>query len=131
MFEKKESTCIFLVEDEREIREVFADRLRSEGFIVIESKNGSEAFDCIRFLSPKKSILISDFNMPQMNGVELIRQIDLKKIPIEKYILISGNPCDSKIQQLVSEKLNKPLHVFSKPMEIDVILSLLTVSEVA
>ena len=65
---------VFLVEDERVIREGFRDRIPWEqyGFrLVGEANDGEMALPLIRKLKP--DVLITDIKMPKMNGLELAK----------------------------------------------------------
>jgi len=64
---------IFVVDDERIIRVSLADELRDAGFEVFEYANASSAFMQIRNLKP--NIIITDLNMPEMNGIEFLEKI--------------------------------------------------------
>jgi CheY-like chemotaxis protein len=61
---------ILVVDDEKEARELYAGYLRS-GFEVVEASNGVEALE--RLHDAQVDLVITDFHMPEMNGLELIR----------------------------------------------------------
>lgn len=65
-----------LIEDERLAREELKSLLKDfmEIEIVGEARNGSEALEMIKKLSP--DLLFLDINMPEMNGFELIKQLE-------------------------------------------------------
>ena len=80
---------ILLVDDEVMLRDLLGEMLESNGYNVIKVGSGAEA---LRILTEeiKADLVIVDFNMPDMNGLETIRQIrELKfKMPV---ILSSGS----------------------------------------
>ena len=79
---------VFLVEDERVIREGFRDKIPWEqyGFrLVGEANDGEMALPLIRKLKP--DVLITDIKMPFMDGIELIRKIRDTGSPTEIIIL--------------------------------------------
>jgi CheY-like chemotaxis protein len=61
--------------------------LEEQGFVITTSLNGEEALDLLS--KEKFDLLITDFRMPKMNGVELIRRIRPLQ-PALSIILISG-----------------------------------------
>jgi YesN/AraC family two-component response regulator len=65
---------ILLVDDEPFVRRVIASMLKNAGIIeVFEANNGAEA---IAFMGGQEiDLLISDIQMPEMNGLELIQKI--------------------------------------------------------
>lgn len=64
---------IVIADDEAHIRLVVGEKFRSEGFTVIEARDGEEALELVR--SHKPNVLVTDLQMPYMNGVELCTQV--------------------------------------------------------
>lgn len=64
---------IVVADDEAHIRLVVGEKFRSEGFTVIEARDGEEALDLIR--AHKPDMIVTDLQMPYMNGVELCTQV--------------------------------------------------------
>jgi CheY-like chemotaxis protein len=75
---------IFIVEDDKPLRETFADVLRQVGYRVAAAGNGREALERIR--ADRPSFIFVDLVMPIMNGFELIQALkaddDLSTIPV-------------------------------------------------
>lgn len=61
---------ILVVDDEKIIRESIGYVLTKEGYTVIEAANGKEAYD--RLLSEPFDLIISDLEMPEIKGIELL-----------------------------------------------------------
>ena len=64
---------ILIVDDERQITRVLRTSLQSSGYEVTVAKNGLEAYDLFRSVSP--DLVITDLAMPEMGGIELTRAI--------------------------------------------------------
>ncbi|MGA9397762.1 MAG: HD domain-containing phosphohydrolase [Anaerolineaceae bacterium] len=64
---------ILLVEDDVTLREAAREILSVEGYEVIAVSNGKEALDAFNLLVP--DMIVSDINMPEMNGFELLDAI--------------------------------------------------------
>jgi len=64
---------ILLVEDEDMSRKMIDLMLRQEDFDVICASNGKEGLEL--FLKHKPMIVLTDFNMPKMTGLEMIKEI--------------------------------------------------------
>ncbi|MBP1475194.1 PAS domain-containing protein [Frateuria sp. MAH-13] len=62
-----------LVDDDCAVRDVTAARLRQLGFDVLEAGSGGAALDLLD-RSPQVDLLVADFAMPGMNGVEVAQQ---------------------------------------------------------
>jgi response regulator RpfG family c-di-GMP phosphodiesterase len=68
-----ENTKILVVDDEIVIRALLVDILSEEGYQVETASNGKSALDVLK--SPNGFvILFTDIMMPEMNGIELIRE---------------------------------------------------------
>ncbi|MBK8807080.1 MAG: response regulator [Bacteroidales bacterium] len=75
---------ILIVDDSESIREVVKFTLENEGFEVLVGNDGKDA---LRFFDGRDlDMLITDLHMPEMNGIELIKEVRLKeeykRIPI-------------------------------------------------
>lgn len=62
---------IVIAEDQPHIRHVMSLWLRKHGHAVIEVSNGVMALEALR--GEKPDLLITDVNMPEMDGIELTR----------------------------------------------------------
>lgn len=78
-----ERLSILVVDDDEDIREVLAEVLRERGYDVTVAKDGADALDAVRKVTP--SLILLDLNMPVMDGVELRRHLQadptLARIP--------------------------------------------------
>lgn len=64
---------ILIVEDDRELRQLFGHVLIKNGYTVKEVSNGREALDALD--TDYYDLMISDIMMPQMDGFELVRSL--------------------------------------------------------
>lgn len=70
---KKMAKLALTVDDSKTIREMVSFTLKNEGFEVIEAEDGVQA---ISVLAGKDvSVIITDLNMPNMDGLELIAKL--------------------------------------------------------
>jgi len=68
-------TTILVVDDEPQIRRVLRSTLSSEGYDVIEAKDGQEAVDMV--IRERPALILMDVNMPGMSGLEACSKIRL------------------------------------------------------
>jgi len=69
-------TKIFIVEDDKSLREVYRKALNLNGYQVIASaKNGQEAVSMYKSFPEKPDIILMDHRMPIKNGLEASREI--------------------------------------------------------
>lgn len=92
---------ILLVEDEEEIREDLALFLEYSNYKILQASNGSDAYQC--YLDNPIDLIITDIEMPKMNGLELVEKIRQREddIPI---LIISGYSDKDKLLRAI--KLN-------------------------
>ncbi len=68
-----EKTTVLIVDDEPDIIATLQFRLTSAGYEVLTAENGARALDVIR--SRKVDLVLVDFMMPEVNGLELTRLV--------------------------------------------------------
>jgi two-component system chemotaxis response regulator CheY len=61
-----------LIDDSRVMRTIIGNILKAAGFTVAEAGNGREGLDRLRE-RPATELVLVDWNMPQMNGLEFVR----------------------------------------------------------
>ena len=66
-------SSILLVDDEPDIVQTLGYRLQAAGYEVTTATNGEEALDILR--RQDVDLVLADFMMPEMNGIELTRTI--------------------------------------------------------
>lgn len=64
---------VVIADDEPHIRLVVGEKFRSEGFNVIEARDGEEAFELVKEHTP--DVIVTDLQMPYVNGVELCQRV--------------------------------------------------------
>ena len=83
-----------IVDDEPTIRSTVAAMLRMENYAVSTACDGQEGLDCARACRPH--LIITDFNMPGLNGLELLsavrREPAMATVPV---LMLSGNQVDA------------------------------------
>lgn len=102
---------VLVVDDEIHIVHVVAIKLRNNGYEVIIAENGAEAFD--KACREKPDMIVSDFQMPIMTGLELVTKLrqreDTKDIPVIMLTARNFAIEDEQMTELkISECLSKP-----------------------
>jgi response regulator RpfG family c-di-GMP phosphodiesterase len=80
---------ILIVDDEKMIYSVLARRLAKEGYACMMANNGREALGY--FYQNNFSLIISDIKMPEMNGLELLKNVKAVR-PNMMFIIMTGYP---------------------------------------
>lgn len=78
---------VLLVDDNRDGLLVRSSLLVEAGYSVVSARSGEEGLNL--FISSNFDVVVTDYRMPQMNGVELIQKIRALK-PAVPVILLSG-----------------------------------------
>ena len=108
---------ILLVDDEKDILELFTEYLSSSGFNTISFQNPLDALEYYYKNPHNCSLVITDYKMPQMSGLELIKKIREKDIDYKiKTIVISAFikdnlPYDKSYIITVDKILEKPVYL--------------------
>jgi two-component system alkaline phosphatase synthesis response regulator PhoP len=75
---------VLVVDDEIHIVHVVAIKLRNNGYEVVSADNGAEALELA--LKEKPDIIVTDYQMPIMTGLELVENLrrheETKDIPV-------------------------------------------------
>jgi diguanylate cyclase (GGDEF)-like protein len=116
MDKNAETNCeypILLVDDDPFIIRVLSDSLEEMGYSVVTAQNGREALELAK--NGDYPLILSDWVMPEMDGIELCRRIRSSRSPQYTYIILltSLDTRDSFIQGLeagADEYLVKPVN---------------------
>ena len=114
------SRKILLVDDEVHVRSIMQLKLRGAGYTVETASYGAEGLSTAGEFRP--DLMISDFQMPQMNGLEMCRALfkdaKLKTIPI---ILLTSREFEMTPDRLADTNIKA---VRDKPFSPKAILKL-------
>ena len=103
------SAVILVADDEEVIRKMVASIVQADGHQVLIASDGATARELSQRYHGQIHLLISDFLMPGLNGIDLAK-LRLHERPAMKVLLVSGR-CDQKIPQ--------PFHFLPKPFTPD------------
>lgn len=103
---------ILLAEDHADSREMLAVMLEMDGYRVVRAEDGIEALDLAREVRP--DLIITDVNMPRMNGIDLIKAIrnagnGLSAVPIIAVTAYGSSFCLEAREAGANEAIAKPL----------------------
>lgn len=103
---------ILIVDDEENTRIGLTKLLSREGFEVESAANGYDALD---YLGEKKvSLVISDINMPDMNGLAFLRELSRKFPSIHVIMITAYGGVESYLEAMnlgAYEYLHKPVRI--------------------
>jgi len=77
------SVSILIVDDEPDVAELFRQRFRREArqgtYVLHFAASGEEALDRLPEVRPELIVILSDINMPGMDGLALLRELKLRR----------------------------------------------------
>jgi two-component system chemotaxis response regulator CheY len=120
----KPNALVYVVDDEPMVGDVVQAILKMGGYESVLFQDPNAAFKAINEANPKPALLLTDFQMPQMTGRELIQHCK-KAHPLLKTILYSGNVQEDTVALYPSRPdrfLRKP---FTPKTLIDLVASVL------
>lgn len=94
----KASATIVLAEDEADLRALYADCLRRNGYVVWEAADGAEALSLVRAHAP--DVLLLDIWMPVLNGLEVLEQIGRspESVGVRVVVLSHANDAETRLE---------------------------------
>lgn len=109
---------ILLADDELQIRRMFRLILESDGYRVLTARDGDDALSISRAFEGAIHLLLTDVNMPRMDGPTLWGCISRER-PETKVLLISGNALVRGLpflrKPLTPAKLKRAVHDLVPP----------------
>lgn len=94
IFERK----ILVVEDEHELREIIISFIKERHVNVSEAQNGKEALELIQ--KENFSLVLSDIQMPEMTGLELLTEAKKLNIPAAFVFITAYGDKDNMLRAL-------------------------------
>ena len=88
--------CILTVDDSSTMRQMITFTLKGAGFDILEAGDGVEALEVAK--GKKLSLIITDVNMPRMDGITLVQR--LRALPEFKFtpILVLTTESDTSMK---------------------------------
>ena len=104
---------VLIVDDDEIALELLSEALSGAGYNVTAAHNGVEALEILR--TGLYRIVISDWEMPEMNGIELCRRIRERSFASYVYIILvtSRDSTEHVVQGLdagADDFISKPFH---------------------
>ena len=102
---------VLIVDDNKDLREMWLCIFSIEGFTVITAGNGSEGYKVAERERP--DIIITDINMPKLDGTNMIKKLrahpDLRKVPIVAVSAYGGRQGKEAVKAGANLLMQKPV----------------------
>ena len=95
-----EGETILVVEDDATVRAALRDALNVLGYRVLEAADGEEALTLHTAHAGDVALVLSDWVMPAMDGLELVRALQ-ERAPALKVLMLTGHPLSQETRETV------------------------------
>jgi two-component system, chemotaxis family, chemotaxis protein CheY len=109
-----------VVDDSRAVRMILSRNLRELGFEVCEAGNGKEALDVMEAESNRVSLVLADWNMPEMNGLDLLKR--LRQNPQLSSLVIVMVTTETDLEQMATALEAGANEYVMKPFTKDILV---------
>ncbi len=109
---------ILLVDDDPDIHALLGMALGPEGYELTSVTDGLQALECLR--SATYDLVITDVNMPKLDGLELLQRIRQSAPNIHVLVMTAQNTAD----KVISALRNQAFSYFSKPFSPSAIVDM-------
>jgi DNA-binding NtrC family response regulator len=106
---------ILVVDDNESVRTILAEFLEYQGFRVSTAADGECAWELVRHTPLSYDLVLTDLQMPTMNGIELLTRIMLEAPWIKVIVMTGAHDPDIKL----NAELRGAVAVLFKPIKID------------
>jgi DNA-binding response OmpR family regulator len=113
---EKSTPVILVADDEVMIRNLVTILLQGHGYVVLSAADGQEGLELSRRYPGRIGLLITDVEMPRLNGIDLATGL-LAERPGIKVIVMSG----ADMKEIVEQNANMPF--LPKPFDGEALLA--------
>jgi two-component system, chemotaxis family, chemotaxis protein CheY len=109
-----------VVDDSRAVRMILSRTLKEIGFEVREAANGREALAVIESEKAAVTLVLADWNMPEINGLELVKQ--LRQQPDLSSLVVVMVTTETELDQMVAALEAGANEYIMKPFTKDILI---------
>lgn len=109
-------STILVIEDQASVRVLLVQILEEAGYRVYQAADGRQGLE--RFQTQPVDLVLTDLEMPEMNGLELILELTRTFLNV-KVIAMSGH----STEKLQTARLLGARQTFAKPLDLPALLN--------
>jgi len=106
---------ILIIEDHTSVRSLLARVLEEAGYQVYEAANGRQGLE--RFQAQPVDLVITDLEMPEMNGLEVILELTRAFLDVKVIAMSGHSPSELSMAKLLGARQTLP-----KPLDLQTLL---------
>lgn len=97
---------ILLVDDEQELIDIYASKLKEAGYVVVSALDGTQCLEKAK--AEKPDLILLDLKMPGMNGVDVFEKLkddpELKNIKVA-FLTAFSDPANPQIDKRFAKEI--------------------------
>jgi two-component system chemotaxis response regulator CheY len=109
-----------VVDDSRAVRMILAKTLKELGYEVREAANGREALEVIEAERTAVTLVLADWNMPEINGLDLLKR--LRQDPALSSLVVVMVTTETELDQMVTALEAGANEYVMKPFTKDILI---------
>jgi two-component system chemotaxis response regulator CheY len=109
-----------VVDDSKAVRMILSRTLKELGFEVREAANGREALEVIEIEKSALTLVLADWNMPEMNGLDLLKR--LRQNPELSSLVVVMVTTETESEQMVAALEAGANEYIMKPFTRDILV---------
>lgn len=118
-----------VVDDSRAVRMLLARTLRELGYEVREAGNGREALEVMAIEKTAVTLVLADWNMPEVNGLELLKR--LRQNPEFASLVVVMVTTESELEQMTAALEAGANEYIMKPFTRDILVEKLQLTGIS
>jgi two-component system chemotaxis response regulator CheY len=109
-----------VVDDSRAVRMILSKTLKDLGYEVREAANGREALEVIEAERTAVTLVLTDWNMPEINGLDLLKR--LRQIPQLSSLVVVMVTTETELDQMAAALEAGANEYVMKPFTKDILV---------
>lgn len=103
------SKKILLVDDDKFIRELYDEVLKSEGFDVETASNGKDGYE--KIITGKYDLILLDVMLPQLDGIGIVTKLreSKSKVPLSSIVFLTNLVHDPVVKEALGHGVHSCL----------------------
>ena len=116
----KQASKLLIVDDEKDMVWLFSNIFKENGYEVFGCYDGSNALKRVRKIKP--GVVLLDYNLPDMNGLQLLKKLHLVGRDHIKGIIMASGTSDPEVKK---EAIKSGVFGYlSKPVDLERLLKM-------
>ncbi len=112
-------TTVLVADDDDDLRDLIAETLRSDGYTVVEARDGCEALDYLTYAldipALRPDILLTDVRMPRLSGLGVLEALKMAEVIVPTVVMTM---LEDESGRAVAKRLGA-VGVLRKPFDVD------------